>query len=454
MLERSFITPAGTSVAFRTVGCRLNQCETAQMQEALAKAGFRLVDWDEPAQVRVVNTCTVTAKSDRSCRHEIYAAKRLDPDCVLAVTGCFAQVAPESVAALPGVDLVLGNPDKQSLAAHLATALRARATGDSPSAVSVSPYPDGAEFETGSFAHFHGRTRAFLKIQTGCDCHCTYCIVPQARGPARSMYEADVRGQVELLTTQGYREIVLTGIDLGSWGTDTGEGRLAGLLERLLRDLPGIGRLRLSSVEPLELDEALLEVVQHAGDRMARHFHLPLQSGSDTVLARMGRPYSAAQYLQVARRLASRLPDAAIGADIIVGFPGETDSEYEETLQLVRDSPLTYLHVFGYSDRAGTVAAAMQPKIHPEVIKQRSERLRSLGASKKHAFRGRLAGSEQRVLVLEETADDGRLVGLTGNYTEVVVQNDQSLVNRFVRARLDLPRADGRFEVTQLEREL
>jgi threonylcarbamoyladenosine tRNA methylthiotransferase MtaB len=462
VLERPTTTHSGTSVAFRTVGCRLNQCETAQMQEALSKAGFLVVDWEQPAQVRVVNTCTVTAKSDRSCRHEIHAAKRLHPECLLAVTGCLAQVAPETLADLPEVDLVLGNPDKQDLAGHLATALRARASAQEAgshqsgaSTVAVSLYPKRLLFESESFAHFRGRTRAFLKIQTGCDSRCSYCIVPLARGPARSMPKAAVVEQVSLLTKQGYREIVLTGIDLGSWGKDTGEGSLADLLVLLLDDqrVPSLGRLRLSSVEPLELDASLLDVVWRAGDRMARHFHLPLQSGSDSVLERMARPYSGAQYLEVARDLARRLPDAAIGADIIVGFPGETEAEFEDTLALVNASPLTYLHVFGYSDRPGTAAQAMGEKISPEVIKRRSERLRRLGANKKQAFRGRLVGSEQRALVLDESAEDGRLVGLTGNYMEVLVENDGSLLNRFVRVRLDRPLAAGRWEVMVLKKE-
>jgi threonylcarbamoyladenosine tRNA methylthiotransferase MtaB len=441
-----------------------------------------------------VNTCTVTAKSDRSCRHEIHQAKRIDPGCLLVVTGCFAQVAAESIAALPGVDLVLGNPDKQMLAQHVAVALQERAvaalqeraTGPEGAraprrapVVTVSDYAERPEFESESFAHFHGRTRAFLKIQTGCDCHCTYCIVPLARGPARSMLLNDVRAQVRLLATNGYREIVLTGIDLGSSGRDTGEGRLSDLLERLLDDVPGVDhsdrgdrdrgdrdrgdracgevllpvRLRLSSVEPLEVDAGLLDVVELSGDRIARHFHLPLQSGSDSVLSRMGRPYSAATYLEVASGLAGRLPDAAIGADVIVGFPGETEAEFQETLALVEASPLTYLHVFGYSDRPGTAAASMQPKIAPEVIKERSERLRALGARKKDAFRGRLVGSNQRALVLEERADDGRRIGLTGNYMEVLVPGDETLPNRFVCARLDQPLPGGRWEVTILDRE-
>jgi threonylcarbamoyladenosine tRNA methylthiotransferase MtaB len=419
------------------------------MQEALLIAGFRVVGWDEQADVRVVNTCTVTAKSDRTCRHEIHLAKRLDPDCFLAVTGCFAQVAPEAVASIPGVDLVLGNPDKLDLAGHLAASLQTRPTG---STIAVSPHPSQPTFHDELYPHFHGRTRAFLKIQTGCDSHCTYCIVPLARGPARSMPRTTVLERVRLLVGRGHREIVLTGIDLGHWGNDTAEGSLADLLGLLLRDA-WPGRYRLSSVEPLEVDAALIDVVQQAGDRMARHFHLPLQSGADSVLARMGRPYTATQYLEVAGGLARRLPDAALGTDVIVGFPGETESDFEQTLALIEASPLTYLHVFAYSDRPGTPAAAMQPKIRTEIIKERSERLRDLGARKKAAFRGRLIGSEQKVLVLEERSADGRLVGLTGNYMEVLVGDDESLQNKFAEVRLEQPLPEGRWEVALLRRE-
>ncbi len=452
---------ARTTVAFRTIGCKLNQCETAQMQEALLAEGYELVDWHQTAGVRVINTCTVTAKSDSTCRHEIRLAKRLDPECLVAVTGCYAQVDPDAVAAIPGVDLVLGNIDKPGLAEHLAEHLAGRPNGhhseDGTSRVaaarptiSVSRYLDHPAFEGEFFNHFHGYTRAFLKIQTGCDSRCAYCIIPLARGPARSMPRDEVLEQVRLLAARGHREVVLTGINLGSWGRDTGEGSLADLLA-LLVDQGGAGRYRLSSIEPLETDEALQDVVDRAGDRVGRHFHLPLQSGADAVLRRMNRPYTAAEYLEVAAALAARFPDAALGADVIAGFPGETDSEFEDTMSLVEHTPLTYLHVFSYSDRPGTPASTMGPKVPPEIIHERSVRLRALGERKKAAFRGKLAGTSQRVLVLRERSADGRLIGLTGNYQEVLVAGDDALVNQFARTRLDNVLPDGRWEAALLQ---
>ena len=455
MPPRDIQADTRSTVAFRTIGCRLNQCETAQMQEALEAGGYRLVDWHEHADVRVVNTCTVTHKSDRTCRHEIHAAKRFDPDCVMVATGCYAQVDPAAVAAIPGVDLVLGNLDKLRLPGHLArrldgrqgagVGLTERPGGTRPPLVTVTPYGENPPFEAESFTHVHGYTRAFLKIQTGCDSRCAYCIVPLARGPARSMARAEVLAQVRLLASQDYREVVLTGINLGDWGRDNGEGPLADLLGLLLEQ-GGAARYRLSSIEPLQTDDALQEVVHRGGDRVARHFHLPLQSGCDAVLQRMNRPYTTGQYLEVVAGLARRFPDAALGADVITGFPGETDREFEDTVAFIEHSPLTYLHVFSYSDRPGTQASTMRPKVHVETIHERTVRLRALGERKKAAFRASLAGTEQRVLVLKERAADGRLVGLTGNYLEVLVTTHDALANHFVRMRLETVLPDGRWE--------
>jgi threonylcarbamoyladenosine tRNA methylthiotransferase MtaB len=438
-----------TTVAFRTLGCKLNQCETAQMQETLTLAGYMLVGWDTPADIRVINTCTVTAKSDRTCRREIRLAKRLDPDCIVAVTGCYAQVDPEAVAAIPGVDMVLGNIDKLALANHLEGA---GPRGAGP-LTSVSAYPESPEFDQEFISHFYGYTRAFLKIQTGCDSWCAYCIIPVARGPARSMPRAQVLEQTRILAQRDFREIVLTGINLGSWGSDTGEGPLAGLLTDLILDehlTPFPPRFRFSSIEPLEVDAGLLDAISAAGDRVAHHFHLPLQSGSASVLRRMNRPYTPEEYLDVISGVARRFPDAARGADVIVGFPGETDAEFDETLAFIERAPLTHLHIFSYSDRPSTAASTMKAKVSPEVIHERSLRLRALGERKGAAFRQDVRGTEQRALILRERSTDGHLVGLTGNYIEVPIPGDDCLMNRFARVVLTDPEPDGRWRVDVL----
>ena len=428
-------------VAFRTIGCKINQCETAQMQEALTADDYLVVDWDSPADVRVINTCTVTSRSDKTCRNEIRHAKRLDPHCVVVVTGCYAQVDADAIAEIPGVDLVLGNLDKRDLSGYL----RDRRAGGP--LVAVSAYVDRPRFESESFTSFHGYTRAFLKVQNGCDSRCAYCIIPLARGPARSMPKDEVLAQVDILAARGFREVVLTGINLGSWGCDIDEGSPADLLRALIgRDRPE--RYRLSSIEPLETDAALQDVIFEAGGRIAHHFHLPLQSGSDAVLRRMNRPYTAAQYLDVVESLARRFPDAALGADLIAGFPGETDEEFQETLSFVEHSPLTYLHVFSYSDRPQTVASKLRPKVSPETIHERSVLLRALGERKKESFRRRMIGTEQRVLILNRRSPEGRLVGLSGNYLEILLDGGDELMNHFAWARVDTVLDDGYCEGT------
>ncbi len=433
------------SVAFRTLGCKLNQCETAQMEEALAARGYSVVPWDGSATFRVINTCTVTAKTDRTCRHEIRRAMRRDPGTLVAVTGCYAQVAPEKVASIPGVSLVLGNLDKARLADHLA----GLGTTRTEPITSVTPYhSDGggrSVFEGEAFTHFSGYTRAFLKVQNGCDSSCSYCVIPAARGPSRSMRLDSVLAQVRLLAGEGYREVVLTGIHLGAWGRDTGEGSLATLLQALAGDA-AVERYRLSSTEPMEVDDQVLAVMREANGRFADHFHVPLQSGSDEILRAMHRPYSALQYARRVRAIRDAFPDAAIGADVIVGYPGETDQHFEETVALVREVPLTYLHVFAYSDRPGTRASEAASKTPPEVIDDRSRRLRALGSQKRREFEQAFTGRELKALVLKQTSSDGRLVALTGNYLEVLVNAEQTAVNTFVRVRPERPHADGGWE--------
>ncbi|GAB4252638.1 MAG: tRNA (N(6)-L-threonylcarbamoyladenosine(37)-C(2))-methylthiotransferase MtaB [Thermoleophilia bacterium] len=442
---------AAPTVAFRTLGCKLNQCETAQMEEVLTAHGYRTVPWESPAVVRVLNTCTVTGKTDRACRHEIRRAKRRDPGARLVVTGCYAQVAPEKVAAIPGVELVLGNIDKLNVARHIDDLL-ARTAGAEPAGRSaaprpvtlVTPFASAAAFQGDFITHFSGYTRAFLKVQNGCDSHCSYCVIPAARGPSRSMARAQVLAQVRLLAERGYREIVITGIHLGAWGRDTGEGTLADLLHALAKE-GAAARYRLSSTEPREIDNRVLAVMRAAGPRFADHFHVPLQSGADTVLRRMNRPYDAAGYAERVQAIRAAFPEAAIGADVIVGFPGETEEEFEQTRRLVADLPLTYLHVFSYSDRPGTRASTLPGKVPPEIAQARSESLRALGAEKNAAFQERFAGRELTALLLHQTADDGRRVGLTGNYIEVLVEAAHP-ANEFVVVRLLRRLSDGRWD--------
>jgi threonylcarbamoyladenosine tRNA methylthiotransferase MtaB len=418
------------------------------MQQAVSACGFTVVAWHASADFRVINTCTVTAKTDRQCRHEIRRAKREHPACRVVVTGCFAQVSPAAASALPEADLVLGNLDKQNLAEHLRR-LADQGSLSAASRVVVTPYASDTPFSRDFITHFTGYTRAFLKVQNGCDHRCAYCVIPAARGPSRSMRLADVLEQVKLLGDRGFREIVLTGIHVGAWGRDTGEGELPLLLSALAAEATRAERplrFRLSSTEPMEITNGVIEVMHAAGDVFADHFHVPLQSGSDSVLARMNRPYRSRQYLERIESIRASFPDAAIGADVIVGFPGETDEEFEDTMSFVRCTPLTYLHVFSYSDRLDTAASRMPGKVVPEVIAERGLRLRSVGAGISAAHKSRLAGRVFPALVLRRREAEGDLLALTGNYQQVSLSDAGDSVNVFVRARLLRQREDGAWE--------
>jgi threonylcarbamoyladenosine tRNA methylthiotransferase MtaB len=414
------------------------------MEEMARNAGFMPVPWNGHADVRVLNSCTVTAKTDRECRHEARRAKRNDPRSFLVIAGCYAQISSEAAAAVEGVDLVLGNPDKLDLVTHLSRHFSARGPTQSSTIarppVSVTPYPQSRSFPALPIHHFGGYTRAFLEVQTGCNAHCSYCVIPQARGPSCSMRLDEVVEQIRILGAAGYREVVLTGIHLGMWGRDTGEGTLADLLAALTA-IPNGPRIRVSSTEPMEIDDGVLEVMKAAGMRVAHHFHVPLQSGSNAVLRRMNRPYTVEAYVERVECMRGAFPDAAIGADVIVGFPGETDAEFRESLRVVETGALTYVHVFAYSDRPGTVASALPGKVSPEVIAERSEALRAAGAEKKRRFMSRYAGRRVEALVLGRRDAAGRLEGLTGNYMRVLFEGPDVLMNTYVELLLD--RLDG-----------
>jgi threonylcarbamoyladenosine tRNA methylthiotransferase MtaB len=428
--ERQNLT--SVTVAFATLGCKLNQYDTTEIQTLLETQGFRMVPFESAAQVYVINTCTVTARADYSDRQTIRRAVARNPDAVVVVTGCYAQTNPEAVAAIPGVDLVLGTQDRHALPGLLHEARkRARPlvqVGDvfavrSLPAITIRRYAPG-------------HTRAFVKVQDGCQHRCSFCIVPFARGGSRSQAVGAVVDQVEALVGSGYLEVVLTGVDLGHYGWDRSPRTTLAALVRRLLDVRGLARLRLSSVLPAYFTDELVELV--IGDRrVCRHLHVPLQSGSDRVLRAMRRPYTVRMYRALIERLAGAIPDLGLGADVITGFPGETDADFEATDALVQALPFTYLHVFSYSDRRGTESARMPtPRVPPVTIRRRTAHLRRLGADKQLAFRRAHIGREVDVLVLEErTRETGSLVGLTDNYLELAFPGPDALMRGFARVR-------------------
>ena len=420
------------SVAVATLGCRLNQVESQEMLALLDGHGFRAVPPEEPADVYVVNTCTVTGRADFSDRQMIRRIRRERPGSLLVVTGCYAQTDPEAVSRIGGVDLVVGNQEKYRLPELLRPLLeRPRAPGTAP-AIRVAPIAQARSVPLAPFARVTGRSRAFVKVQDGCQHRCAFCIVPAARGASRSQAPSVVREQVRALVGAGYPEITLTGVDLGHYGWDLAPRTTLAALVGDLVETPGLRWLRLSSILPAYLSPALLEVI--TGSRVvAPHLHVPLQSGSDRVLRLMRRPYNTRMYRGLVERLAASVPELGLGTDLIVGHPGETEADFARTVELVQALPFSYLHVFAYSDRRGTEAARLGDRVSPRVAAERSRVLRALGRDKSLAFRRRLVGRAHEALVLE--APDratGLAAGLTGNYVEVLFDGPRALARRVV----------------------
>jgi threonylcarbamoyladenosine tRNA methylthiotransferase MtaB len=418
------------TVGFATLGCRLNQVESQEMRALVEKAGYRAVDEGEAAEVYVVNTCTVTSRADFSDRQAIRRITRGSPDALVVVTGCWAQTDPDAPARMPGVDLVLGNHEKYRLPELLGSLVKR----DRPEFL-VGKIADVRHVPPAPVTRMSGRSRAFVKIQDGCQHRCAFCIVPAARGRSRSQEPAVLVEQIEALVGAGYGEITLTGVDIGHYGWDLSpRTSLAALLGRLA-GIEGLRWLRLSSVLPAYFTPELVQAVTTT-PTVAPHLHLPLQSGSDRVLRLMRRPYNTAMYRTLAEGLAAAIPDLGLGADVIVGHPGESDADFEATLALVGDLPLSYLHVFAYSDRKGTEAAKMGDRVPSPVIRERSARLRALGAEKSAVFRRRLLGRAVEVVVLEGRQAEGALTGLTSNFVEVTFAGPEGLGRRFATVRI------------------
>lgn len=426
------------TVSFRTVGCRLNQYETDLMKRAFVERGYSVVPFDEPASVCVVNTCTVTGRSDYRSRQIVRRAHRVNPEAVLVVTGCYAQSQPQASASIAGVDLVVGNAGKTRLPDLLA--LRTGRPAVVPTVV-MEPLP--STFEEGPLVRgrIGGRTRAFLKIQDGCDHACAYCAVRIARGRSRSRTWEAIAREAEAAIEAGHREIVLTGVNLGSYGRDLDEGlELADVVDRVA-SLPGIGRVRLSSVEPHEITPKLVDLIR-LNPRVCRHVHVPLQSGSTGVLRRMNRTYDPDDYAELVRQIAAEVPGCGIGADVMVGFPGEGGADFQRTLDLVGSLPLSYLHVFSYSPRPKTAAAEMGPAVPGEVKKARSHAMQNLGLGLARRFRERLAGETLRVLFEVEEGEE-RVVGLADNYVKVGAAGTRALLNEFCEVRVTGASSEG-----------
>jgi len=402
-------------IAFQTLGCRLNQYDTEVMKSRLpAGMDCVFVPWDADADIYILNSCTVTLKADQKCRQLARAVKRRRPDAKVVVTGCYAQTQREALAAVVELDAVLGLNEREDITDWLPRLL----AGDER-IIEVSDHPRGLAFRSHEITEFDGRTRAYVKVQDGCNLHCTYCLIREARGPNRSRPVDDVHRQIETLRTSGFGEIVLAGVHLGSYGQDLDlGGSLVDLLDSVLSVFPDM-RFRLSSIHPNEVREPLLALFSKYTN-LRPYLHISLQSASDSVLRRMHRPYDVARARRAIEAAASISPCFGIGADVITGFPGETDAEFEETRSFIEHSPLSYLHVFRFSPRPGTPAAEMKP-VHTETVTDRSRILRDLSRVKRRAFETRLIDTWQEAVVETDEPAPGRRQATTGNYATVLV---------------------------------
>ncbi len=404
-------------VALESLGCKLNYAETIQIEKEFRRRGFDVVSATDPADVVVINTCTVTRSADSDCRQFVRRALRNSPDAYVIVTGCYAQGKPEEVAQIEGVSLVLGSREKFHLFDYVDGFTKA--SGDLAAnyhaRVFAGPIEEAVEFGAADSAAEGSRTRAFLKIQDGCDFNCTYCTIPSVRGKSRSPSIASLVEEAKRIADRGFREIVLSGVNVGDFSVD---GRHA-LLDLLmsLEKVEGISRLRVSSIEPNLLTKDLIDFVLGSG-KFCNHFHIPLQSGVDELLRKMRRRYNTKQYQDTINYIHEVCPDAGIGADVIVGFPGETNEAFEQSYVFIERLPVTYLHVFTYSERDGTPAAGLQSHVDPRVRRKRSEILRMLSFRKRYEFNRRHVGKIASVLV-EEEVKNGKVFGFSPNYIRV-----------------------------------
>ena len=415
------------SVAFHTLGCKLNFSETSTISRMMEEEGFVKKSFDELADVYVINTCSVTDNADKECRQIVRRIQRKAPESLVVITGCYAQLKPKEIAEIPGVDLVLGAAEKFNLGAHIAELVKGDATK-----ICSCEIEDVSGF-TASFS-INDRTRTFLKVQDGCDYNCSFCTIPMARGKSRSDSIANVVAHANTLAQNGVKEIVLTGVNLGDFGKGPDgdkkqEEDFFGLIQQL-DQVAGIERYRISSIEPNLLTNEIIEFVA-AGSKFMPHFHIPLQSGSNTILALMRRRYKRELYAEKVALIKKLIPDCAIGVDVIVGFPGETDTAFKETFDFLHTLDISYLHVFTYSERDDTLAVTMKGIVPMQKRHERNKTLRNLSYMKNQYFTQQHAG-ETRSVLFEDAQKNGMMEGYTDNYIRVQTPYRKEYANQII----------------------
>ncbi len=433
-------------IAIATLGCKVNQFESASFSSSLTRAGCEVVPFAGRADIYVINTCAVTGRAGQQSRQLIRRAMKTNPAARLVITGCYAQLASRDILKITDSRAVciVGNGNKNLV---LDAALAENKNG---TPLPISDIGTKREICRLPVRRFNGRTRAFLRIQDGCNNFCSYCIVPHTRGRSRSLALPEVLEQAAIFSDEGYREMVITGINAGKYGLDLDEGEtIYTLLARLCREFPAM-RFRLSSIEPTEVNDSLLELMSHAPNFMP-HLHIPLQSGDDTILRRMNRRYPVAAFARAVQQCSDALPHVAIGCDILGGFPGEDNAAHANTLQLLAGLPVTYLHVFPFSRRPGTPAASMKDQVPKHIKEERVRQLRDLGHEKKLEFYRRHIGTTRQVLLERHNEKTGLLKGFSENYIPVQCQGPARLAGQVVAIRIDRLEEDKPFGTLQHE---
>lgn len=429
------------SVAFHTLGCKVNHYETEAIWQLFKEEGYERVEYDSIADVYVINTCTVTNTGDKKSRQVIRRAIRKNPDGVICVTGCYAQTSPAEIMAIPGVDVVVGTQDRRKMLTYIEEYKKERQPING-----VTNIMKNRVYEELDVPAFTDRTRASLKIQEGCNNFCTFCIIPWARGLMRSRDPEEVIHQAQQLVDAGYKEIVLTGIHTGGYGEDMKDYNLAMLLKDLEQKVKGLKRIRISSIEASQLTDEVIEVIDQS-DIVVRHLHIPLQSGSNTVLKRMRRKYTMEFFAERLEKLKKALPGLAVTSDVIVGFPGETEEEFMETYQFIKEHKFSELHVFPYSKRTGTPAARMDDQIDEDIKNERVHRLIELSNQLAKEYASEFE-NEVLEVIPEEIYQDDLYVGYTDNYLKVVFPATEEMVGKLVKVKLTkagYPLNEGQF---------
>ncbi len=428
---------AGKRCAFFTLGCKVNQYDTESLAELFRRRGYEIVDFDSEADVYCINTCTVTQVADKKSRQAVRRAKRRNPKAIVVAVGCYAQVAPEEVSAIRGVDVVIGTQGRADIVDLVDLAMAKKSESPLVAVREGIPRP---VFEEMPISCPTKRIRGFVKIQEGCDEFCAYCKVPFARGPSRSRKPQSIIEEVKRLVDSGIREIVLTGIHIGAYGRDChmpNVKRTLGLpcLLEEIHNIPNLGRVRLSSIEPLDIDECLIEKVREL-PKVARHFHIPLQSGDDQILAAMGRRYTTLDYLRIVERVRQMIPEVSVTTDIMVGFPGETEENHRRSCEFAKSLKFSRMHVFKFSRRPGTRAYHMERQVDSKTKRFRSEKMIQIANELESEFCRSLIGKEEMMLVEDYESRRRVVTGIGSRYVRIEAEGEESLVGSLIPVRV------------------